>query len=822
LSYKSDHSSIFLNTFVKIPLMRFFSLLMVLSLSCGDLFSQTTQNNPFTPGTCGINSGAKVDGNLSPQNGNGSLGATYNLVKCGLNFTQVSVKLGQRYSISCCPSTPGVPQPATFAISGIPSCAVIERAYLWAGTSGNGIAINASVTNPMSNNQVFPMAIVGTDQDKCWSFTGTYTYRADVTSIISGNGNYIISGFPTSTNQSGNDTDGATLMIIYSVPTATYQGQIHIWDGCWVGIGQTFTTNLTGFNACAASTTGTGFIVSADHQQLNSSFVINGSAPFQIGAQENWYNYISAPVNITANQNSSNFQVQASGDCFNWMIMGLYFQTNTCVTCTPQNTNMTLTSTFQDAQCNQCNGTATVTPSGGVSPYTYQWNTTPVQTTQTATGLCAGTYIVSVNDATGCATGVDTIIIQTIGGVNVTAANADVLCFGGSTGSATATPQGGQSPYTYSWSTTPAQTTAVATGLAAGTYTVTITDGMGCTSTTTVTINQPLQLTATANLVNDALCNGSSDGAASVTGTGGTGSLSYAWSTSPVQTTANATGLSMGTYIVMVTDANGCTATSSVTINQPTPLQTSIFFDAANCGMNDGQSTVIATGATGPYSFSWSTTPPQTTATATGLSVGVYTCTVTDANGCTSTIAVNVIDTASPVANFVANPSTVYITNPVVFFTDLSLNASTWYWNFGDPGDTTSSSLQHPVHTFSDTGTFCIWLFISNTVCTDSFQVCIRVLPETQLFVPNAFTPNGDGKNDLFMPLGVYVEEFQMWIFDRWGDMIFTTTDMRQGWDGKANGGAKIAQEDVYVWVINYTDNQNRKIRKVGHVSLIR
>jgi gliding motility-associated-like protein len=798
---------------------------IVLAVLGTPAFSQYIYKAPSNPplGSSGTTvSTTVVQDPNNPQNGNNSLGQTYDLIKCGLNYTQASVKLGQRYGLSCCPNTVGAVQPAAFVISGIPTCAVIEKAYLWAGLSGNGIVINASITNPASTNQVFPMTIIGTDQDKCWGFNATYTYRADVTSIIAGNGNYMISGLPTSTTQSGNDTDGATLFIIYSIPTATYQGEIHIWDGCYVGIGNNYSTNITGFTACGNSTVGSAWIISADHQQINSTFIVNGGAPFQIGLQEDWYNYIGQNTAVTTGQNTSNFQIQTSGDCYNWMVMGLYFQTTTCTTCVPMTSNMSLTSQGQDATCNVCNGTATVTPNGGVPPYTYSWNTVPVQTTQTATGLCAGQYIVTVSDATGCATDMDTIQINTIGGVGVTSTSAPVLCFGGNTGSATATSSGGAPPFTFSWSTTPVQTNATATGLSAGTYTVTITDSQGCTDTSIIIITQPTQVTAVTNLISDALCFGSADGSASVTPGGGTGSYSYAWSSIPMQTTSTATGLAAGTYSVIVADANNCTATALVTINEPTAVTTQIVFDPANCGLQDGQSTVNASGGTGPYTYSWSTTPPQTGATASGLSAGNYTVTVTDANGCSSTIAVAVIDTANPVALFTANPMVVWTSNPTVFFTDFSVNANTWFWTFGDPNDSTTSTQLNPFHTYSDTGTYCIWLFISNTVCTDSMELCIRVEPETQIYVPSAFTPNGDGKNDYFFPEGVYIEDFKMYIYDRWGNNIFYTDQMVPGWDGKANNGSKVAQEDVYVWLIRYKDTHGLSKQLVGHVSLVK
>ena len=117
-------------------------------------------------------------------------------------------------------------------------------------------------------------------------------------------------------------------------------------------------------------------------------------------------------------------------------------------------------------------GDATVTATGGTAPYTYSWNTTPVQTGQTATGLAAGTYTVTVTDAGGCTTTATVTITEPAAALAATiTAQTNVLCFGGTTGDATVTATGGTAPYTYSWNTTPVQTGQTATGLAAGTYT---------------------------------------------------------------------------------------------------------------------------------------------------------------------------------------------------------------------------------------------------------------------------------------------------------------------------------------------------------------
>ena len=134
-----------------------------------------------------------------------------------------------------------------------------------------------------------------------------------------------------------------------------------------------------------------------------------------------------------------------------------------------------------DVKCfGDATGTATAAPVGGTSPYTYSWNTTPVQTGATATGLAAGTYIVTVTDANLCSIQKTVIITQPAAALSAATSQVDVKCFGDATGTATAAPVGGTSPYTYSWNTTPVQTGATATGLAAGTYIVTVTDANLC------------------------------------------------------------------------------------------------------------------------------------------------------------------------------------------------------------------------------------------------------------------------------------------------------------------------------------------------------
>ncbi len=288
------------------------------------------------------------------------------------------------------------------------------------------------------------------------------------------------------------------------------------------------------------------------------------------------------------------------------------------------------------------NGSATVLPAGGTAPYSYSWNTTPIQTLATATGLGAGTYTVTITDSSGCSKIQSVVLTQPLTALDATSSQTNVSCFGSNTGSATVLATGGTAPYTYLWNTVPAQITATATGLLAGNYSVVITDSNGCTKTESYTISQPATgLTAAISSQTNLTCFGGNNGSATVTASGGVGTLSYLWNTIPAQTSATASGLSEGTYIVTVKDVNGCSKNVQVVITQPNAISITTTQKEVSCtGNSDGTATATPTGGTAPYLYSWNTNPVQSSATATGLSAGNYTVTVTDATNCTKTQSV--------------------------------------------------------------------------------------------------------------------------------------------------------------------------------------
>jgi hypothetical protein len=273
------------------------------------------------------------------------------------------------------------------------------------------------------------------------------------------------------------------------------------------------------------------------------------------------------------------------------------------------------------------NGSASVSVSGGTPGYTYLW--APLGgSTATITGKPAGNYTCTITDANGC-TLVKNITINTPPVLSVSSIKTNVSCNGGTNGSATVNVSGGTPGYTYLWAPS-GGTAATATGLAAGTYTVTISDANTCQTTATVTINQPAALSAMV-FKTDILCNGQANGTASVVVSGGTSEYTYAWSPSG-GTAATATGLKIGSYNCLITDANGCTITKNVTINQPAVLSAATAQINATC-VAGGQASVTPVGGTSPYNYSWFPSG-GTAAVATGLLAGNYTCLISDNNGC--------------------------------------------------------------------------------------------------------------------------------------------------------------------------------------------
>ncbi|HHZ64711.1 MAG TPA: PKD domain-containing protein [Flavobacteriales bacterium] len=470
-------------------------------------------------------------------------------------------------------------------------------------------------------------------------------------------------------------------------------------------------------------------------------------------------------------------------------------------------------------------GKAGVEAANGVTPYTYQWDDPGTQTTDTAYNLIAGFYTVTITDADGCFA-VDTVTITEPAAMLAPITVTNISCFGVLDGGMCVAVSGGTGPYTYSWYD--GSTSACMTGVGAVVGgCVDITDAMGCTLQVCDDITEPAQLTIVPNTVQPT-CFGDCDGIATVVVSGGTTPYGYAWDDPANQGGSSAGGLCDGTYIVVVTDLNGCTIDETFTVVEPLQIIDQIVGTPVMCvGVCDGTSTLNTTSASPPYTYNWSDPNSQTNITATGLCQGTFSVTVIGATGCTENTTITIgLSPDVPVADFDATPNPTNLFNPAVTFANLSLPDPLILGSAWDFGDSSNSTMTDPIHIYEDTGTFFVELVITDANgCKDSITKIIVIEGSYILFVPTSFTPNGDGYNDYFFPKGVGIdsEEFEMFIYDRWGDQIFKTEDYNLPWDGRANKGSNVAQEDVYIWVIKTRDTGNNVPHQyVGHVTLIR
>ncbi|MDP2386666.1 MAG: T9SS type A sorting domain-containing protein [Bacteroidota bacterium] len=412
----------------------------------------------------------------------------------------------------------------------------------------------------------------------------------------------------------------------------------------------TWTCTVTDANSCTTTqtfniTAPTALVASALSQTNVSCFGgSNGAASVSVSGGTTAYSYNWTPGNPTGDGTIS--------------VTGLTVGTWTCTVtdanaCTTtqivsitQPTAITASISSTTTSCVGNTGTATISAVvGGTGAYTYSWAPSG-GTTASATALGAGSYTCTITDANSCSITKTTNVTTASGPALTSASQTNISCFGGSNGSASVnTATGGTSPYTYNW--TPGNPTGdgtiSVTGLTAGTWTCTVTDANACTTTQTFNITQPTALVASAASQTNIFCFGGSNGAASVSVSGGTTAYSYNWTPgNPTgDGTASVTGLTAGTWTCTVTDANSCTATQTFNVTQPTALVASASSQTnISCfGGSNGAASVSVSGGTTAYSYNWTPGNPtgDGTASVTGLTAGTWTCTVTDVNSCTTT-----------------------------------------------------------------------------------------------------------------------------------------------------------------------------------------
>ncbi len=298
------------------------------------------------------------------------------------------------------------------------------------------------------------------------------------------------------------------------------------------------------------------------------------------------------------------------------------------------------------------------------------------------------------------------------------------------------------------------------------------------------------------------------------------GSYRYTWTNSAgTHDTIHINPLVTTTYIVTVTDSCGNTASDTSTVNFTPyiPMQLVFNDDTTICGSNSLMLHAIVANGLPPYIYHW--TPNisnQDTVTIAPNITSSYSVKITD--GCAYSKSDTVKVTVYPIF---ADFQTAFVTNQTVAFNNLSLGAVSYFWSFGDLSNDSTSTLQSPEHYYPTEGTYRVMLVATNqNGCKDTAYKTVTILPDFYFYTPNAFTPNKNGKNDLFTGYGAGIKSYRMRIFNRWGQLLFESTDINNGWDGTYKGQDSV--NDVYVCVFDLESMRGKQIRRIESVTLVR
>jgi len=474
----------------------------------------------------------------------------------------------------------------------------------------------------------------------------------------------------------------------------------------------------------------------------------------------------------------------------------------------------------------QIGGNPSASSGTGENTYVYQWTPSTGLSDISAPNPIASptsttTYqlVVTDHDGVGCSdTSYVQVIVHPLPNVSVQAEPSSICI--GDTAVLTAF-QG----IDYIWDNTIGQGNDIAVSPQSTTnYTVTGTDSNGCTNTSQITITVFDAASISINASNSQICEEQS---VTLTAMGGS---SYIWennvgignsiTVNPTETT---------TYSVTGTDSNGCEGTAEITIEVYNNPFVDFYAEPLSACP---PATVFFTNTSDSASYLWNFGSGETSSAQspshTYLYSGNYTVSLTaiSAEGCSSTLTFPdyISIHPNPKADFTV---TSYLVNEhdVVFFNNISIGGNSWFWDFGDTYNNSYSDLENPSYIYENTGIYDVWLYVENQWgCRDSISKQITVQRESSFYIPNAFSPNADGINDYFGPFADFIrnEDYEMHIYNRFGELLFYTNNMNIQWDGSyyKKGTRNIVPVGTYIYTIQIKLN-NRKKLYTGSVNVI-
>jgi gliding motility-associated-like protein len=463
---------------------------------------------------------------------------------------------------------------------------------------------------------------------------------------------------------------------------------------------------------------------------------------------------------------------------------------------------------YSNFECDN-NGTISIgTVRGGVPPFEYSLDGITYQADNNFYNVGAGVHHMYTKDATGIVS-IYTVTSSPLCPINVTWTATDATC-GQRDAMLNLSPAYGSAPYYYTLDGINYQTENIFTSLAAGNYTFTVKDANGITFSDNVSIKSECPVVFTSET--DETCEKKNG---SITATGYNGTPPYQFSIDGMRFQNNNVfnSLPAGNYIVTIKDANGYTSTDSAIINRKC-LNLNISITSATCGNANGSVSIKASEGSPPYEYSLNGNPFQTDSVFNNLHAGNYSINVKDANGVQADSAINVkgglplkISSSTTQASCGVANGAIHIIGtggiaPLLYSIDGTMYQQSGFFNNLAAGNYTAYIKDAGGCIAHDT------LFISDT------ETC-------KLLLPNAFTPNGDGINDIFrIKYSFATKAFRLAIFNRFGEKIFETSDISNGWNGSWKGKRQPA--GIYVWTVNLITVNNLEQSRAGTVTLLR
>jgi gliding motility-associated-like protein len=406
--------------------------------------------------------------------------------------------------------------------------------------------------------------------------------------------------------------------------------------------------------------------------------------------------------------------------------------------------------------------------------------------------------------------------------VNITAEATDATCFGYSDGSVEVDPVGSNYPVSMALADASGgqlqQVNGIfgietLNGLAAGTYSVTVTDQVGCQTSLNFTIDEPTELTISADHT-DILCNGDDNGSAWVIASQSVPPYQYQWNDPLQQVTDSIQFLPPGAYTITVTDAQNCVKDTTISVAEPLPLILEMSSGPDTCLYKNGAVRAEIQGGVGPYQHDWNNIGGDsanvsiddidfTWSLISNLTQGEYGVLITDANGCQIEGSAEVGVINPPIASFLSRSKPQEFTDPEVVFDNESSAALTYEWHFGDG---MISYEENPIHSYDTAGVFLVMLIAYNEPqygCADTTFEYMEVEPMFTFYIPSGFTPDEDGLNDTWGPVGqnFEYESYNVQIYDRWGKLTWQTDNPDRQWDGTNMNTLKDVKQGMYVYV---------------------